>query len=51
MMSAFHPKATEQRTQLNVGSVPKADSCSAAKMKSLFDHLIGALFVPNLTYA
>jgi hypothetical protein len=22
-----------------------------SKMKSLFDHLIGALFVPNLTYA
>jgi hypothetical protein len=21
-----------------------------SKMKSLFDHLIGALFVPNLTY-
>jgi hypothetical protein len=24
---------------------------AAQQMKSLFDHLIGALFVPNLTYA
>ena len=29
MMSAFHPKATEQRTQFYVGFVPIADSGTA----------------------
>ena len=29
MMSAFHPIATEQRTQFYVGFVPSTDSCTA----------------------
>jgi hypothetical protein len=33
MMSAFHPIATEQRTQFYVGLVPLPDSCSAAKKR------------------
>ena len=40
-MSAFHPIATEQRTQFYVGFVPQADSRTAAN-STLFDHLVGA---------
>jgi hypothetical protein len=32
MMSAFHPKATEQRTQFYVGFVPTADIRIASKL-------------------
>ena len=31
LLSAFHPKATEQRTQFYVGFVPEPNSCTAAK--------------------
>ena len=52
-MSAFHPIATEQRTQLYDGSVPVADQLQRSKMRrywmkgdqisefDLFDHLGG----------
>ena len=50
-MSAFHPIATKQRTQLLCRLRANSGLMQRSKMKSLFDHRIGALFVPNLTYA
>ena len=38
MTSAFHPIATEQRTQFYVGFVPDSD----IHWTRLFDHLVGA---------
>jgi hypothetical protein len=38
MMSAFHPKATEQRTRFYVGFVPAADSCTAANSLITEEH-------------
>jgi hypothetical protein len=51
MLSGLPRQADIRVRSQRVRLVPKAGSCGAAKMKSLFDHLIGALFVPNLTYA
>ena len=40
-MSAFHPKATEQRTQFYVGFVPNRTH-APQQTEALFDHLVGA---------
>ena len=42
VMSALPPKADMCSTTRDVRFGPKADSCSAAKKRSLFDHLLGA---------
>jgi hypothetical protein len=42
MMSAFHPKATEQRTQFYVGSVPCVDGSELARAFFTFAALVGA---------
>ena len=41
MMSALHPKADIGERNWDIRFVPKADSCTAAKI-ALFDHLVGA---------
>jgi hypothetical protein len=42
MMSAFHPKATEQRTQFYVGFVPSVDGSELARAFFTFAALVGA---------
>ena len=42
MMSAFHPIATEQRTQFYVGSVPCVDGSELARAFFTFAGLVGA---------
>jgi hypothetical protein len=51
LTSAFHPIADLIADIMGGPLGANSGLMQRSKMKSLFDHPIGALFVPNLTYA